>query len=202
MSIREEQFAREPIYNDLSELCVAVLVTFCLACSWIALVFAFPFITLLQRSVRHARLLKDSRADSKTGLLNAATWEHESAVEVARAVRTKTALAVAMVDIDRFKTINDMYGHLLGDQVLRELARTMTTTLRDYDRVGRFGGEEFSVLLPQTQAPEAIAHRGADPVEHRRAFDHRAGRRRRGAGARHRVDRGGGAGRRQRPHAS
>jgi diguanylate cyclase (GGDEF)-like protein len=156
VSIREEQFAREPVYNDLSELCVAVLVTFCLACSWIALVFAFPFINLLQRSVRHARLLKDSRADSKTGLLNAATWEHESAVEVARAVRTKTPLAVAMVDIDRFKTINDMYGHLLGDQVLRELARTMTTLLRDYDRVGRFGGEEFSVLLPQTKAVDAF----------------------------------------------
>jgi diguanylate cyclase (GGDEF)-like protein len=134
-----------------------VLVTFCLASSWIALVFAFPFITLLQRSLRHARLLKDSRADSKTGLLNAATWERESAVEVARAVRTKTALAVAMVDIDRFKTINDMYGHLFGDQVLRELARTMTTMLREYDLVGRFGGEEFSVLLPMTKAPEAIS---------------------------------------------
>jgi diguanylate cyclase (GGDEF)-like protein len=61
-----------------------------------------------------------------------------------------------MVDIDRFKTINDMYGHLLGDQVLREIARTMTAMLRDYDRVGRFGGEEFSVLLPQTKAPEAM----------------------------------------------
>ena len=154
--LRDEQFAREPIYNDLSELCVAVLVTFCLACSWIALVFAFPFITLLQRSLRHARLLKDSRADSKTGLLNAATWEHESAVEVARAVRTGTPLAVAMVDIDRFKTINDMYGHLLGDQVLKEIARTLTSQLREYDRAGRFGGEEFSVLLPQTRPTDAI----------------------------------------------
>jgi diguanylate cyclase (GGDEF)-like protein len=154
VSIREEQFAREPIYNDLTETCVAVLVTFCLACSWIALVFAFPFITLLQRSLR--RLLKDSRADSKTGLLNAATWEQESAVEVARAVRTNTPLAVAMVDIDRFKTINDMYGHLLGDQVLKEIARTLTSVLRDYDRAGRFGGEEFAVLLPQTKAFDAI----------------------------------------------
>ncbi len=154
--IRDELLAKEPIYNDLSELCVAVLVTFCLANSEIALVFAFPFISLLQRSVRHARLLKDSRIDAKTGLLNAATWERESAAEVARAVRTRTPLAVAMVDIDRFKTINDMYGHLLGDQVLKEIARTLTSVLREYDRAGRFGGEEFSVLLPQTKATDAI----------------------------------------------
>jgi diguanylate cyclase (GGDEF)-like protein len=154
--IRDEQFAKEPIYNDLSELCVAVLVTFCLATSWIALVFAFPFITLLQRSLRHTRLLKDSRADSKTGLLNAAAWEELSAAEVARAVRTRTSLAVVLLDIDRFKTINDMYGHLVGDQVLREIARTLTSELRNYDRAGRFGGEEFSVLLPQTRAVDAF----------------------------------------------
>ena len=154
--IRDEQFAKEPIYNDVSELCVAVLVTFCLATSWIALIFAFPFITLLQRSVRHARLLKDATLDAKTGLLNATTWEHVAAAEVARAVRTKSALAVAMVDIDRFKAINDMHGHLLGDQVLKEIARTLTGMLRDYDRAGRFGGEEFSVLLPQTQPTDAI----------------------------------------------
>ena len=70
--IREQQFTREPIYNDVTELCVAVIVTFCVACSMIALVFAFPLITLLQRSLRHARLVQDSRVDAKTGLLNAA----------------------------------------------------------------------------------------------------------------------------------
>ena len=86
VSLREIQFAREPIYNDVTELCLAVLVTFCVANSIIAFVFTFPFVTLLQRSLRHARLLKDSRTDSKTGLLNAATWERESATEVARAV--------------------------------------------------------------------------------------------------------------------
>jgi GGDEF domain-containing protein len=58
---------------------------------------------LLQRSFRHAQLLKDARADSKTGLLNAATWERESTAEVARAVRTRTPLAIALLDIDKFK---------------------------------------------------------------------------------------------------
>jgi len=154
--LRDEQFAKEPMYNDVSELCVAVLVTFCLAYSWIALVFAFPFITLLQRSVRHARLLQDARADSKTGLLNAATWERGATSELTRAVRTRTQLAVALLDIDRFKMINDTYGHLTGDEVLKEIAHTLKTMLRDYDLAGRFGGEEFALLLPQTRAVDAF----------------------------------------------
>ena len=154
--LRDEQFAKEPLYSDLNALCVAVLVTFCVAFSWIALFFAFPFINLLQRSLRHNRLLTEARQDLKTGLLNAATWERKATAEVGRAVRTRTALAVALIDIDRFKIVNDTYGHLTGDQVLKEIARTMTSLLRDYDLAGRFGGEEFSVLLPQTRAVDAI----------------------------------------------
>jgi diguanylate cyclase (GGDEF)-like protein len=154
--IRDEQFAREPMYNDVAELCVAVIVSFCVASSMIALVFAFPFITLLQRSLRHARLVQDSRVDAKTGLLNAGTWERQAMTEVVRAVRTKTALAIAVLDIDRFKVVNDTYGHLVGDQVLKEIARTLTSQLRDYDLAGRFGGEEFTLLLPQTRAVDAI----------------------------------------------
>ena len=152
----EIQFAREPMYNDVTELCVAVLVTFCVANSTLALVFAFPFVTLLQRSSRHAQLLTESRADSKTGLLNAATWEREATAEVVRAVRAKTAVAVALLDLDRFKSVNDTYGHLTGDQVLKEVARTLDTTLREYDLAGRFGGEEFALLLPHTRATDAF----------------------------------------------
>jgi diguanylate cyclase (GGDEF)-like protein len=154
--IRDELLSKEPAYNDVAELCVAVIVSFCVASSWVALFFAFPFITLLQRSLRHAQLVQDSREDSKTGLLNAATWERQATTEVVRAVRTKTALAVGMLDIDRFKVINDTYGHLVGDQVLKEIARTVTSLLRDYDLAGRFGGEEFSLLLPQTRAVDAL----------------------------------------------
>jgi diguanylate cyclase (GGDEF)-like protein len=154
--VRDELFDRESVRNDATELCVAVIVTFCVASSIIALVFAFPFITLLQRSVRHAQLVQDSQVDAKTGLLNAATWDRQARTEVARAVRTRTALAIALLDIDRFKAINDTYGHLVGDQVLKEIARTLTSQLRDYDLAGRFGGEEFSLLLPQTRSVDAI----------------------------------------------
>jgi diguanylate cyclase (GGDEF)-like protein len=149
-------FTRESIHNDVTELCVAVLVTFCVANSMIALAFAFPFVTLLQRSSRHAQLLNDSRADSKTGLLNAATWEREATTEIVRAVRAKTPAAVALLDLDHFKLLNDTYGHLVGDQVLKEVARTLTTMLREYDLAGRWGGEEFALLLPHTRSTDAF----------------------------------------------
>ena len=71
-------------------------------------------------------------------------------------MRTSSPLAVALLDLDRFKQINDTYGHLIGDEVLRHVADTMTGLLRDYDLAGRFGGEEFVMLLPQTRAPDAF----------------------------------------------
>ena len=92
---RTEVFSREPLYNDGAEICTGVLVTYGVAGNpWLALA-ALPVVTLLQRSLRHVQLLNDSRADSKTGLLNAATWEREATTEVIRAVRTRTPLAIA-----------------------------------------------------------------------------------------------------------
>jgi diguanylate cyclase (GGDEF)-like protein len=154
--IRNRVFNRESLYNDLAEICIGVLLTYAVAGNLFLAPAALPVITLLQRSLRHAQLLTDARADSKTGLLNAATWEHEAASEVSRAVRAKSALAVALLDIDRFKVINDTYGHLVGDQVIKEIARALNGMLREYDRAGRFGGEEFSLLLPHTRAVDAF----------------------------------------------
>ncbi len=155
-NIRTEVFGREPLYNDAAEICISVLVAYGVAGNPLLALAALPVVTLLQRSLRHVQLVTDSRADSKTGLLNAATWEREATAEVGRAVRTRTPLAVAILDIDRFKVINDTYGHLVGDQVLKEIARALDSFLRDYDRAGRFGGEEFSLLLPQTRAVDAF----------------------------------------------
>jgi diguanylate cyclase (GGDEF)-like protein len=144
------------LQNDATELCAAILVALAISVSPLTLIVSFPLGTLLQRSFRHAQLLSSARSDAKTGLLNAAAWEAEAAAEVARAVRTGTPLAVALLDLDLFKQINDTYGHLVGDQVLRRIAMTMTEVLRDYDLVGRFGGEEFAMLLPQTRAVDAL----------------------------------------------
>jgi diguanylate cyclase (GGDEF)-like protein len=156
MRILEAVFGKEALHNDGTELCAAILVTMGLTISALTLIIALPLATLLQRSFRYAQLLNEARADSKTGLLNAATWEREATAEVARAVRTGSALAVALLDLDRFKHINDTHGHLVGDQVLRQIADTMTAVLRDYDLAGRFGGEEFVMLLPQTRAVDAF----------------------------------------------
>jgi diguanylate cyclase (GGDEF)-like protein len=154
-SLRNMIIGRETTQNDATELCVAVLVTFGIALTGLTIAFALPFVTLLQRSFRHGQLVNASRMDSKTGLLNAGTWEREAESEIARAVRTRSPLAVALIDLDHFKAVNDAYGHLSGDKALRAVARTLTEFVREYDLVGRFGGEEFALLLPQTRAVDA-----------------------------------------------
>ena len=96
-----------------------------------------------------------SRIDAKTGLLNAGTWLREARLETTRAARTRTPLAVAIADIDHFKNVNDTFGHLTGDAVLAAIARALSSLLREGDLTGRFGGEEFAILLPGTDAAEA-----------------------------------------------
>jgi diguanylate cyclase (GGDEF)-like protein len=154
-SVRELAFARESLFNDGAELVTTVVTAVLTAVGALLAVLALPLMILLHRSHRHAQLVAAARVDAKTGLLNAVAWQREAMVELARASRTRTPAAVAMVDIDHFKAINDRHGHLTGDAVLAALAAAMRSLLRDYDLIGRFGGEEFSLLLPHTTAAEA-----------------------------------------------
>ena len=96
-----------------------------------------------------------ARTDAKTGLLNAGAWQREAAVEVTRA-RAQSPLALAIADIDHFKAVNDTHGHLAGDAVLAAVSAAMRDLLRDCDLCGRFGGEEFALLLPRTTAAQAL----------------------------------------------
>jgi diguanylate cyclase (GGDEF)-like protein len=155
-SIRASVFTRESLFGDSAELVVAVIVAHELMSSPFMALLALPFVPLLDRSLRHSHLVAASRIDGKTGLLNATAWQREAMMEIARATRTQTPAAVAIADIDHFKRVNDTYGHLIGDAVLVAIASAFTALLRDYDICGRFGGEEFAFLLPQTTAEDAF----------------------------------------------
>ena len=153
--LRSLALGQEPVSNQVTELCLAVLTAFAAAHSALALVVALPLVIVLQRSLRHASLAAAARTDAKTGLLNAGAWQREAAVEVTRA-RAETPLAVAIADIDHFKAVNDTHGHLAGDAVLAAVSAAMRDLLRDCDLCGRFGGEEFALLLPRTTAAQAL----------------------------------------------
>ena len=146
---------RESLLLDLTEICVGVLVLIACALSPVLLCVALPPVIVLQRSLMHQQLQAAARTDPKTGLLNPTAWQREADTEIARALRAGESLALLLCDVDHFKRVNDTYGHLTGDEVLRGLAAELRQQVRGSDVVGRFGGEEFVVLLPRADADEA-----------------------------------------------
>jgi diguanylate cyclase (GGDEF)-like protein len=154
--LADQELSREALQADFAEFDLGVLITVVVAVNPVLAVFAVPSVLLARRFIMHAQLLAQSRIDTKTGLLNASTWEREATVEIARAVRTGSPLALALVDIDHFKVVNDTYGHLMGDKALRAVTDALRGKLRNYDLAGRFGGEEFVILLPQTHEYDAL----------------------------------------------
>ena len=155
--LADQEFNREALVADFAEFDLSILITIVVAISVVLAIFAVPTVLLVRRFMMHGQLLAQSRIDTKTGLLNASTWEEEAATEVARAVRTGIPLALALVDIDHFKLVNDTYGHLVGDKALRAVTDALRGQLRGYDLAGRFGGEEFAILLPHAREVDALA---------------------------------------------
>ncbi len=123
-------------------------------------------------AIEHHQVLDEleqrAHTDSLTGLANRGRFMELAEVEIARAKRYQSPYAVMLLDIDHFKGINDKYGHKAGDVVLQELATIMRRTLREVDIIGRIGGEEFAVLLPETGVDEAsqVAERLRQVVAH------------------------------------
>jgi len=133
----------------LSGAAVAVL--------WLAgplyVLLAVPGFVTLQRALLVEPLRTEAETDGKTGLLHYGAWRAVAEPEVAR----HDVNAVLFVDLDHFKAVNDTYGHVVGDHVLAEVCSRLVGALRGQDLPGRFGGEEFCVLLPGTGLPEARA---------------------------------------------
>ncbi len=104
----------------------------------------------------NARLRELSLTDALTQAANRLAFQERLADEFRRSQRYDDALAVIMIDVDHFKTINDQFGHQAGDQVLRHLTGVLKQAVRETDFVARYGGEEFVVLLPKTQLAGAL----------------------------------------------
>jgi len=122
---------------------------------WLIPLALAPLI-LIHRSLSVPALQMEARVDAKTGLFNARHFAVALAEELARAQRFDRPLSLIMADLDLLREINNNYGHLAGDAVLKGIADVFRQQLRHYDIPARFGGEEFSILLPETPPEQAL----------------------------------------------
>lgn len=155
-SLRETGlFLFESLSTDLALAALGVGVSV----AWRANPWSIPFVVmpllLVHRSLHVPQLEQEAKFDPKTGLLNAREFQLSLADEIARAQRTGAPLAVLMCDLDYLRNINNTYGHLAGDAVIKGIAAVIRGELRRYDIPARFGGEEFSVLLPAATPEQA-----------------------------------------------
>jgi diguanylate cyclase (GGDEF)-like protein len=148
---------------EVATLCLGSLNALALATLPGLAILVIPPLLILQRAALVKQLEQAAIRDDKTGLLNTTGWHELAERTLSEAERVHTTFGLLMIDLDHFKRINDTYGHLAGDAVLRKVATTITSAVRDHnDAVGRFGGEEFVVLLPDVANQhdiEAIAER-------------------------------------------
>jgi diguanylate cyclase (GGDEF)-like protein len=153
--VRDLVGSRESITSDLLELSLAVSLTLVVRINPVLMALALPSVVLCKRSIMRAQLVSHARIDAKTGLLNAGTWQREAQAEFFRAVHSRNPLSLAMVNIDHFHDVDDMAGQLVRDQLLRDIAGILRDQLPGDYLIGRFGSEEFAILLPQTGRDEA-----------------------------------------------
>jgi diguanylate cyclase (GGDEF)-like protein len=134
--------------------------------------------SMLARDYSNETLLRYAFTDFLTGLKTRGYFEQQLEMELARAERRGTPIALLMIDIDHFKRLNDTRGHHAGDLILRDLATILTRDLREVDTAARYGGEEFILLLPETdqEGAKLVAQRMRSAVEQANFFTGTPGR--------------------------
>jgi len=124
-------------------------------------VWLTPVILVLVAALHRSSLVKElqiaAATDLKTGLLNAGTWRERATQQLSYVSRVSAPVAVLLIDLDHFKTVNDTQGHLAGDELLVKVAGAVRRQNRSHDVLGRFGGEEFIVFLQGVTLSEAVA---------------------------------------------
>jgi diguanylate cyclase (GGDEF)-like protein len=113
------------------------------------------YVTMINQSVTEL-IEEKALLDFVTATLNRRGIEEALGIEIERANRTGIPVSILLIDVDHFKAVNDSFGHPAGDQALRSIARCIAGTIRAYDKLGRFGGDEFLVLLPETFGDQAM----------------------------------------------
>ncbi len=140
-----------PLWNHNPVAQIALILVFLFLAITLNFALGYAVVIRLVRKLQHL-----SQHDGLTGLLNRRAMEYLLDREAQRLQRFGQPYVVMLVDIDHFKRVNDKMGHAVGDAVLASVARTLSEQAREVDRVGRFGGEEFCVLLPHTQREGAL----------------------------------------------
>jgi diguanylate cyclase (GGDEF)-like protein len=154
--------SRRETVGGMDDLCVdataatlgCLLAAACLVSPWFAFV-AIPITLTAQRALLLGQLESEVQTDPKTSLTRVDWWRRQTE-ELLRAARSqREPMAVLLIDIDHFKQVNDRHGHLVGDEALRAVATILRSAIRAKDVIGRFGGEEFVISLPNTGLDDA-----------------------------------------------
>ena len=159
---RGENFKQSGIFESFPLLLDMALLTFGTSLSfvWYYNTFALALflipLYLMYNTLRVPALERKTEIDQKTGLFNHNYFMEQLKNELQRANRYDRPLAIIMADLDLLRNINNTYGHLAGDEVLKGLADIMKRSVREYDIVSRFGGEEFAILMPEAEIGKAI----------------------------------------------
>jgi diguanylate cyclase (GGDEF)-like protein len=149
-------FQRETLLIDGTLSCMGIITALLWQVNpWLVVLSGAPLF-LIYKALNAPNLEEQARTDSKTGLYNATHFQGLLRDELKRAERFERPLAVIMADMDLLRNINNTYGHLAGDVVLKGVADIIRSELREYDVAARFGGEEYAVLLPETDTDQAL----------------------------------------------